>query len=95
MTRKIEYETLDEDLNPGWKWVLEWFKKIYVKRSFTIDAPNSDILFKIIDVLSEWYLELRLRKLERLDDVDDLDIATFTTTTTIPDKSTFKLCDIK
>lgn len=58
MERRIDYETLDK----GW-----WDCNIYVWRTFTIDVPDKDTLFKIIDVLWEWYEELRLRKLERID----------------------------
>ena len=70
MEWKVEYETLDVDLNPEWHWAL-WFDKIYVTREFTIDTPDSDTLFRVIDALEEWYLELRLRKIERLDLMKD------------------------
>ena len=45
MTRRIEYRTLDIG-----KPKLE---NNYVYRYFTIDTPDSDILFKIIDLLEE------------------------------------------
>lgn len=66
MQWKVEYETMDKDLNPEWHWIF-WIDKIYVKREFTIDVPDSDTLFRVIDALEEWYRELRLRKLERVD----------------------------
>ena len=62
MTRRVEYRTLDIG-----KPKLE---NNYVYRYFTIDTPDSDILFKIIDVLEEWYQDLKLRKIERIDKVD-------------------------
>ena len=65
MQWKVEYETQDKDINPEWHWIF-WIDKIYVKREFTIDVPDSDTLFRVIDALEEWYLELRLRKLERI-----------------------------
>ena len=65
MQWKVEYETLDKDINPEWYWPF-WINKIYVEREFTIDVPDSDTLFRVIDALEEWYLELRLRKLERI-----------------------------
>jgi hypothetical protein len=65
MQWKVEYETQDKDINPEWHWIF-WIDKIYVKREFTIDVPDTDTLFRVIDALEEWYLELRLRKLERI-----------------------------
>lgn len=62
MTRRVEYRTLDIG-----KPKLE---KNYVYRCFTIDTSSSDILFKIFDLLEEWYQDLKLRKIERLDKVD-------------------------
>ena len=56
MERRIDYETLDK----GWGDC-----NIYVRRTFTIDVPNTATLFKIIDVLWEWYEDLRLRRIER------------------------------
>jgi hypothetical protein len=61
MERRVDYETKDKNMSDYWSM------KIYVQRSFTIDVPDKDTLFKIIDVLWEWYEELRLRKLERID----------------------------
>lgn len=66
MQWKVEYETMDKDFDPEWHWIF-WIDKIYVKREFTIDVPDSDTLFRVIDALEEWYRELRLRKLERVD----------------------------
>lgn len=66
MQWKVEYETQDKDINPEWHWIF-WIDKIYVKREFTIDVPDTDTLFRVIDALEEWYFELRLRKLERVD----------------------------
>ena len=63
MQWKVEYETQDKDINPEWHWIF-WIDKIYVKREFTIDVPDTDTLFRVIDALEEWYFELRLRKLE-------------------------------
>lgn len=57
MERRIDYETLDK----GWGDC-----NIYVRRTLSIDVPNTDTLFKIIDILWEWYEDLRLRKLERI-----------------------------
>jgi hypothetical protein len=65
MQWKVEYETQDKDINPEWHWIF-WIDKIYVKREFTIDVPDTDTLFRVIDALEEWYFELRLRKLERI-----------------------------
>ena len=62
MTRRVEYRTLDIG-----KPKLE---NNYVYRYFTIDTPDSDTLFKIIDVLEEWYQDLKLRKIERIDKAD-------------------------
>lgn len=70
MEWKVEYETMDKDLNPEWHGVF-WFDKIYVIRELTIDTPDSDTLFRVIDVLEEWYQDLRLRKIERLDLMKD------------------------
>ena len=66
MEWKVEYETMDKELNPEWHGVF-WIDKIYVIRELTIDTPDSDTLFRVIDVLEEWYQDLRLRKIERLD----------------------------
>lgn len=70
MEWKVEYETMDKDLNPEWHAVY-WNDKIYVIRELTIDTPDSDTLFRVIDVLEEWYQDLRLRKIERLDLMED------------------------
>ena len=70
MQWKVEYETQDKDINPEWHWIF-WIDKIYVKRELTIDVPDTDTLFRVIDALEEWYFELRLRKIERLDLMED------------------------
>ena len=64
MERRVDYETLDKELN---HYCIGWIEKIYVQRSFTIDVPDTNTLFNIIDVLWKWYEELRLRKIERTD----------------------------
>lgn len=66
MQRKVEYETMDKDLNPEWHAVY-LIDNNYVKRELIIDTPDSDTLFRVIDILEEWYQDLRLRKIERLD----------------------------